>query len=1712
MNKKRKLCAVLALAFTLAVPAAVLTGCNGKPGGENPPITEPDVKLTLNETSVELDLHEQIQLTATCTDKTLALTWSCSDPSVATVDANGLVKSVKAGNATVTVKAGDYSATCAVKVINSMTAPTLKLDAAEGKAFVDKNGEITITAQVLYKGNPVAEEVQLGWTLADGAAEGIAEITPSADTLSATVKGLEYGDTRIQVSALVWNVPLTAFVDVKVANNDVTFDVTGIDPAEGGYSTRLATITTGEHLSEKTLAVTVKEKDVVVPDAQIAWESSDETVVTVSANGTLTALKAGTATVVGTYENNTVKVFVEVYLPELEVTDELEIETKLGGTIVLPESFIGTPEKVLLAGMDAFGSYNAQTRTVTLNAEKLPTASADMGETTVSVQTNKAIYNYTNAAVYSKVIRTKEDLANMESWLTKSEGVSGGKVWDGYVILDSDIDFGGDAYRSFINWNTNPTLEGWENGFIGVFDGKGHVIDNMKGDAAPAGGFFGMLAKKGVIQNVAFTNAVHMGLNGFVCSTGSGTVRNVYVSYKEMHEGRTPDRTGTFFVREAQGSARIINCFVEVQKVVGSTEFVYAIGAKHEMVSTAQGVYAVGLSHANGFFILSNEVWEGDSEEFGAYDGYDELAAAGIDFSTWDKEFWQIVEGAPYPKSVHVEPWERVNLTATVSASNSASGTRIDLVGKEIILKGLKGSYKATVQEGGTITIDNVIKQEYNVTVAGGGFDTLKVVFDGSSLILAFTECRAQMNATVYGSVIPDSLVDINGKELTFTAEGMEPFTATVENGSISVDNVNFGTYTVSINDDRFDDAQVTFTGNDVQIAFIQIKNTPISATEHNFIYTTGYQKYLTFDLETPITGNAYFATKLRFDAATMAAGKNWTCFSLDIVVNGIKKGCPLMYNSANGECYFYEQPDWGMSWLSQQYSDVSQALSAGQEVILVWAYNAQTGAVDFYAGITPETVVKTGSLWTGKPFEQNGTVTQIGFSDPWTGSIRSNILVWFNYGDTLGKALGIYENITVDTTGVQEGGTVTVTENAKRGDDVTVTVEYDGATQILKSFTVNGENYLTRLENNQVTLPQYMKANLVIAAEFEEIKLYNVTVTADEKWGANGLVVTFVKDDVTKTATIGDATLGTITAMEGGLWDASAVIGGLKISLGKVNIDGETCALDFSTAFSNPIVGGELGKNTLTYATGNEKIVEFDLAKPITGSAYFATKLRFDADAMAAGQNWTCFSLDIVVNGVKKGCPLMYSSANGECYFYEQPDWGMSHLRQYTDVYQALIAGQEVIVVWAYNAQTGTVDFYAGVTPETVVKTGSLWVNKPFEKNGTVTKIGFSDPWPGSVKSNISVNLSCGDTLGKALGIYENITVDTTGVQEGGTVTVTENAKRGDDVIVTVNFDKAAKSLKSFTINGENYLDRLQNNQVTLLAYTKANLVIVMELVDKKFYNVTVTADEKWGANGLVVTFQKDDMIKTATIGDATLGTITSMEDGLWDASALIGGLNVSLGKVNITGETCALDFSSVVSGPIVGSELGKNKFTYATGDLKEIAFNLATPITGDAFFVTKLKFDKDVITAGQNWNCFGLSIEVNGTTFAAPLMFNMDPSKAETNEYQHGYVYEHPGWGSSTGLLSDAVSAALMNGEEIIVVWAYNAATGSLDLYWGTSAENVVKGGSLYVGKIAQNGTISKISFLDTWTDSTKSNISVTLSCGATLNEALGIETPEA
>ena len=270
--------------------------------------------LTLSNTELKMTEGDVATLTASvqpadATDK--ALTWTSSNEAIATVSANGEVKAVKEGNAVITVKASNgVSATCKVTVesgiivVTSVTLDKTSLEMTEGEAAVLK-------ATV----NPAdATDKTLTWTSSDS----------SVATVSATgeVKALKAGTATITVSSANGK---TATCKVTVAAKIV--EVTGIT-----LSNTELKMTEGD---TATLTATVNPSDAT--DKTLTWTSSDASVASVSINGEVKALNAGTATItVSSTNGNTATCVVTVEPKVIEMQsitlDAEELALEVGDT------------------------------------------------------------------------------------------------------------------------------------------------------------------------------------------------------------------------------------------------------------------------------------------------------------------------------------------------------------------------------------------------------------------------------------------------------------------------------------------------------------------------------------------------------------------------------------------------------------------------------------------------------------------------------------------------------------------------------------------------------------------------------------------------------------------------------------------------------------------------------------------------------------------------------------------------------------------------------------------------------------------------------------------------------------------------------------------------------------------------------------------------------------------------------------------------------------------------------------------------------------------------------------------------------------------------------------------------------------------------------------------------------------------------------------
>ena len=178
----------------------------------------------------------------------------------------------------------------------------------------------------------------------------------------------------------------------------------------------------------------------------------------------------------------------------------------------------------------------------------------------ISVTDKNETYNVTiNALVVTMTITTSDQYAN---WITIAKACEqSATLWGGYFRLGANI-----TATSMVMFNRGAT-DGSE-GFKGVFDGCGYVIDGLNRNGLYTNAFVTTMTKTGVLKNIAFTNAKITGEGNFLTSGGKGTIENVYVQYTEISAGSQYNGT----IANFNDGCAMRNVFVDASKatVVGS--------------------------------------------------------------------------------------------------------------------------------------------------------------------------------------------------------------------------------------------------------------------------------------------------------------------------------------------------------------------------------------------------------------------------------------------------------------------------------------------------------------------------------------------------------------------------------------------------------------------------------------------------------------------------------------------------------------------------------------------------------------------------------------------------------------------------------------------------------------------------------------------------------------------------------------------------------------------------------------------------------------------------------------------------------------------------------------------------------------------------------------------------------------------------------------
>ncbi|MFJ1401493.1 Ig domain-containing protein [Capnocytophaga canimorsus] len=324
--------------------ALVMTGCSkddkDEPAPEHIAIT--GVTLSINEAF--LDPTENIQLTATIAPENATnqkLTWKSSNPSVATVDGNGLVTAIKEGKTEVIVTTDDGKKTATCIIIVEKVKYEIVNTNAKGEILgkIKQNQTITLDVNNSFYFFIKAKDKEKLLEGIGGIKKRTVEVSDQSVVnhiffLIDILKPLKTGEVTITSR---WE-----FENGEIFEHQFKVQVTGneilVESVEIVDSNEI-TLKKGE---QKNLNVKVLPENAT--NQKVTWSSGNPQVATVSDQGRLTAIDRGETTITVTSANGKIAT-CKVIVSDFEISD-------LGAKINLEEAKKGYMTLVMSKDVD----------------------------------------------------------------------------------------------------------------------------------------------------------------------------------------------------------------------------------------------------------------------------------------------------------------------------------------------------------------------------------------------------------------------------------------------------------------------------------------------------------------------------------------------------------------------------------------------------------------------------------------------------------------------------------------------------------------------------------------------------------------------------------------------------------------------------------------------------------------------------------------------------------------------------------------------------------------------------------------------------------------------------------------------------------------------------------------------------------------------------------------------------------------------------------------------------------------------------------------------------------------------------------------------------------------------------------------------------------------------------------------------------------------
>ena len=228
-------------------------------------VTVNKTQLTISNTRLSIERGASYRMTATTSNSSL-VTWKSSKKSVATIDEAGLITGFKPGETTITATADGTSKTC----ILTVKAPTIHFNQSKIKLYRNQTSKLSAT---------VSSQVTPTWKSNKSSVAKVDE--------TGTVTAMKHGTAVI--TATVDGVSRSC--EVIVESPVISLSETELQLKVGSSSKLIAKVSSGN---------------------PVTWSTSNENILSVSPDGTITAWQKGRAYVYASEDGTKIRCVVSV--------------------------------------------------------------------------------------------------------------------------------------------------------------------------------------------------------------------------------------------------------------------------------------------------------------------------------------------------------------------------------------------------------------------------------------------------------------------------------------------------------------------------------------------------------------------------------------------------------------------------------------------------------------------------------------------------------------------------------------------------------------------------------------------------------------------------------------------------------------------------------------------------------------------------------------------------------------------------------------------------------------------------------------------------------------------------------------------------------------------------------------------------------------------------------------------------------------------------------------------------------------------------------------------------------------------------------------------------------------------------------------------------------------------------------------------------------